>query len=260
MLLRGGVSNKRDRRTLNVLNIPELSSFRTPNRLRQSYPGLRVVRKIPVDQYTTSAVLKLHEISKEGWNLLILDAAGDERDVLEALKEENSLEHFDAIILYAGESPLYDGAADGRELCVLLGGCGFYLGSVERDRWDRLCLTFICVRSAPAGQATMTRVAELAAKVDALSREVERARREAAAQVDARRSAEATAERQGERISRQAAEIDRLSLQVADAEDHDSHARALRESFKAELNSIEAQLKLLRALTRPSGLSDDSPL
>ena len=94
--------------SLRLFNFPELDGLHEPVGLYPLLPGLRPVGRAEVAGLSVSQLLQQAAIHRKGHNWLVLEAPGQEREIVQALAEEDRLQHFSRIIVRAGAESFYE--------------------------------------------------------------------------------------------------------------------------------------------------------
>ncbi|WP_156943947.1 FkbM family methyltransferase [Roseivivax isoporae] len=159
-----------------IFNHSLQSSLKRPTGLLTLFPGLRVVERISVPTLSPVDLLDHlpHQEMRSHGNLLIVDAPGVERVLIDGLATSGALDRFNQVVLRSGKAPLFEGGAGHEELIVLLEAMGYRIFSQEVED--------------PAFPETYL-------ERHPLWCEVKRLRAEAAALLEARQSAEVDAKR-----------------------------------------------------------------
>ena len=144
------------RATLNVFNLPELSSLRGAAGILELFPGLRVVARPEVETVPLAEVVSHHRCDETGPNLLVIDAPGEEVDLLCDAMESNAIHRFQWIVVHCGRGALFERGHDVQYVCALMEQVGFGVDDAQADPWGRLRLAFRpqgATLSQPAHQA-----------------------------------------------------------------------------------------------------------
>jgi len=103
------VSSETRPRPYYVTNLPELDSLYAPDRLRDLFPGLRVLSTETVAPICPADLLQGRPAPEEGTQLLVLDTPGEVLGILQALDRAELLLPFGAICLREWQTPLHEG-------------------------------------------------------------------------------------------------------------------------------------------------------
>lgn len=115
-----------------ILNYPDASSLREPERLLELFPGIRVEKRVPQTIKSINTILDELELGRDALNGLIIDAPGEEFAITEALVGSERIELLNLVVVQASSVPLY---ADGRPMNAiegLLSEKGFTEGKEEK--------------------------------------------------------------------------------------------------------------------------------
>ncbi len=128
-------------RTYYRFNLPDVNSLRQPTGLRALYPGLRLVDEVSVTAQGIGLLLDSLDLDPDQANGLVIELAGEEAAVLEALDADDRLHQFREIDLVAGRDALYEGGSPAREMLDWLSERGFEIQDEDantdsdRPRW-----------------------------------------------------------------------------------------------------------------------------
>lgn len=228
--------SKAKRVTLNIYNLPELSSLRTATGIMDLLPGLHVVDRPKIEMLPLSEILALHETDDEGPNLLVIDAPGEEASLLETAVSRGMIDRFQHLTVYCGLTPLFEGSSDADHVTALLDPLFFDLHDAAPDDWGRLRLHF---RRNAARMACRS----LETERDDLRRQLAKRDREVAVQK--------------EKLSAQAETLEKQRLQLEEAQHHLTTANAQKGLWQQELLKLEAQMELIRDLMTLSARADN---
>ncbi len=91
-------------------NLSDANSTCAPAGLLEHYPGLRLLKKQPIQ--TSDVCLLLQQQNLQGTNnLLVIDLPGQEADILKALFNSDQLGAFEHLAIYSNQYPLYENEA-----------------------------------------------------------------------------------------------------------------------------------------------------
>ena len=93
--------------------------------LRDIYPGLRELEQVAVDCVLLTDVFAEAKLDTDKSNLLIIDAPGSEQQIVAELLRLKPAERVSHVLLRAGRSVLYEGAAGFGDLCSTLQKGGY---------------------------------------------------------------------------------------------------------------------------------------
>lgn len=265
--VRAAVSGDPRPRPFYRMNFAELSSLSPPGRLRELFPGLRVLAEDSVTPADPAALIGAADPGGDGSRLLVLETPGESLGILEALAAAALLHRFDVICLQEAREPLYEGAAPAEAVRDRLARAGFVPAfqpdppDPERPwlsaRLDRTALERQrrIAELTKARDAAQERIAALEAdlaqarsRAEALEADLAAARdRAETLKAEAGEAAKTAAARQAERdAARQETAKLRADLAAAEAgdESRDHRIRQARE----EMLKAEGQIRLLRDL------------
>ena len=136
------VSSEGETVSLNVYNVPELSSLHAATGILDLFPGLQVVDKPDVPALPFSDILARHPVDKTGPNLLVIDAPGEEAILLEEAIASGAIDRFQRVTIHCGATPLFETGADADQIGRSLYPHFFDLYEAASDQWGRLRLSF----------------------------------------------------------------------------------------------------------------------
>jgi FkbM family methyltransferase len=113
-------------------NLPDANSLAAPSALRQVFPGLRVVSKIPVATQTIAELINTLDITGDN-NQLIIQAPGAERAVIQGLIKQGSLERFSTLRLTTNHEPYYEGSVQAGQLLAELKAQGYESQQIDSN-------------------------------------------------------------------------------------------------------------------------------
>ena len=119
------ISVQEEETTLYVYNLLERSSLRKATGLRELYPGLRLVREVPVTACSPAKMLSELDVEDAGKICLIVDTPGEEHAILKAMAREHRLGCISTLLLYCPQAPMYENAAARQDIIDLLDAQGF---------------------------------------------------------------------------------------------------------------------------------------
>ena len=126
-VLEMAVSSETDLDQLHEYNLPEFSSLRLPLGLRQIFPGLKIEQSYTVDTIDLEQFFKEYLPQEDKSAHLIIEAAGEETALVQALVASSYLERVSTLTLVAGSDALYEGSKPAIELLELLKENGYEL-------------------------------------------------------------------------------------------------------------------------------------
>lgn len=148
--------------TLHVLNIPRFNSLKSPKRLAEQYPNLRLVGQMQVPARTLDESVAALALHLDRDHLLVLDAPGQAHELL-YLTSPKALQSFKWIILRCNAIPLYAEDLDAESLLKRVTAIGFDTSSEDpQSLYPEAC--FLLTRNE-----TRVRIARLALERDDLS-------------------------------------------------------------------------------------------
>ena len=125
VIVSAAIAGQAGRGALRLFNFPLLSSLRSPTGLYQSLPGLREMGRVAVDLLTIEKLLSQLGMAEKTNNWLVIDAPGEEADIICQLLQADRIHGFSRVFLSAGDEALYEGAKAAAELLGLLEPVGF---------------------------------------------------------------------------------------------------------------------------------------
>ena len=140
-VLQVAVSGSKGLACLNVFNLADLNSLRTPTGLLRLYPGLRQLRQPQVQTLPLGDLLAPLALRADQANLLVIDAPGEELRIVEDLIDLQTLHSFKNLVLHCGLQELYEGAASAEQVLERLESQGYEIleqggeGDAGRPRW-----------------------------------------------------------------------------------------------------------------------------
>ena len=164
-ILTAGVAAHSGRRELATMNWPNLSSLRRPTEaLHALFPGLRTISREEVPVVDPASLLaELGEIARPFW--LIVDAPGQEMDILAGLKSAGALDQIDRLELRCGAEVFYEGSAARPEIETWLADEYFVLDHSDEPDPDWPVLHLRADHSARALQIAKARIAVIEAEL-----------------------------------------------------------------------------------------------
>ncbi|PCH75608.1 MAG: hypothetical protein COC12_00240, partial [Rhodobacteraceae bacterium] len=127
-VIEAAVSANNRKRAFRRTNFPELNSFRKPTELKELFPGLRTLSEEVVKPTDPVRLIRDLDMSREGSNLLVIEAPGEALGILKALNAADLLLGFDAIRLQEGREALYHRAPTAKDICNFLVKAGYLVG------------------------------------------------------------------------------------------------------------------------------------
>lgn len=116
-------------------NFPQLSSLRPPSdALQRLFPGMRQTGVQTIQTFTLSSILEELPPSKEDPNVVVVNAPGAERQILEEVLSSRWRGYFSLLLLRCAREPLYAGSLPYEGAVARLEAEGFRLES--RDEQD----------------------------------------------------------------------------------------------------------------------------
>jgi hypothetical protein len=159
-----GLAPETGRATLLQMNFSALNSFHEPTEaLRSLFPGLKVLRRLPVSVLDPAALLD--RIGAAGQAIdLVLDAPGSELAILQAWKAADALGQVRRLVLRVGGEVFFEGAADRTGVAAFLAAECFAPDGVDSGDPDWPVTTW---RADPALRALKATLAETEARARA---------------------------------------------------------------------------------------------
>ena len=84
---------------MNIYNYFDICSLATPAALHEIYPGAQLEESIAVETITMKTLIDRIGLSHNGSNLLVVEAAGSESDIIQTLTSPEIAVHFNTIII-----------------------------------------------------------------------------------------------------------------------------------------------------------------
>jgi DNA repair exonuclease SbcCD ATPase subunit len=228
-------------RTYYRYNLPAVNGLREPTGLCALYPGLRVLEARPVQAMGIIEFLDSLQPAADQSNGLVIELAGEEAAILEALEAGDRLHQFCELELVASREPLYELEKPARELLDWLDDQGFLVveeddrGDQDRPRWrlsrDDRMLEIAALRSKNA--QLLTERDEQKARADQGWQEIEALRQAHSELTEQLRLAE-------ERLGQREAELHE------EAERRVAELTAERDQKKARADQSEKDIEALR--------------
>jgi hypothetical protein len=107
-VLQAAVTDRAGRASLRLFNFPELDSLHEPVGLYKLLPGLRHVGLAEVTTLSANQLIEQLPLQPQGHNWLVLEAPGEELEILTALADCQALERFSRLIVRAGSEAFYN--------------------------------------------------------------------------------------------------------------------------------------------------------
>lgn len=125
-------------RKLYIYNLRDTTSLRPATGIRAIFPGLRLIKELPVETLTSDSLLSDLELNPEQNNWLAVDVPGEEQEIIEGLANTNTLHSFKTINLSCGRQALYEGSHQADAVLALLDDYGYeiiqYSDETDPDR------------------------------------------------------------------------------------------------------------------------------
>ena len=228
-----GAGNSNGR--LNVFNLRDYCSLRAPTGLHDSFPGLRKLREVDVETVDISDLVARESLSPDESHRLVIDAPGEEADIVAVLATAGLLTAFQQIDLHCGIARLYEGGESSSEVLERLSAYGYEVqankSEVDADR------PHVITRLSPIKRENMA----LQEKVEELVEEHDRIKNElaqAAKDRDEARTALKETEAKLNKVEELAGEHDRVKNELAQAEKDRDEARTALEETEAKLKKV----------------------
>lgn len=201
------------------VSFSDLSSLRAPAKLREQFPGLRILTQETVTPITPESLLAGIETEPTGSRLLMIEAPGEALGILQSLAKAELLQRYDIICLQEALAPLYEGATPAQKIRDFLSDASFVtLFSPNSEDPNRPHLI------ARLDQASIEREAQLAtlseerdaaqAETAALKSELDSARQEIAALTKAQEQSNTTQKTQTQRLNQYREEMIKTEGQI----------------------------------------------
>ena len=241
---------------LYLYNVRGFSSLREPTGLKKLFPGLRKTGQLYPDTWSVWHMCEELDIKENGCNWLIVDAPGEEQDILEGLRDEGLLERFEWVSFCAGLSPLYQGNRPAEEILAILEEQGYETisredeGEPERPKWT-LYRDELKVRNTRL-EARITELGQELAKLkDVNQEEAEILKAEETEKLKGERERllnDVSAERKQnnalkEKIKKLSDEVDRLKLESAKRQGDIERIQSEQIAERQEKQTVERELK-----------------
>ena len=267
------IAGQAGRGALRLFNFPLLSSLRSPTGLYQSLPGLRDMGRVTVDLLTIEKLLSQLGMAEKTNNWLVIDAPGEEADIICQLLQVDRMHDFSRVFLSAGNEALYDGAKAAAELLGLLEPVGFeHAGRADQADADwpryhlvlnRLALECRALRSKLEEAHALVdreikRADQLAEERDHLQVELDESRKAYQAEVDGlqqqlvelteqmNQEAERLRIEQEQGLKAHAAELHAAGEALAKANEESKRKQEELQNLQAKLTSAEKEVNALR--------------
>ncbi|WP_439509887.1 hypothetical protein [Marinimicrobium koreense] len=127
---------------LHEFNLPEAASVRQPTGLKHLLAGLRLKESHPVATLAASELCKRFELPGEGRHKLIVQANGEEVNIILSLLETGDLSHFQEVTLGARRDAYYDGEQTIDAITASLAKLGFEVRQEKQTDPDWPVWTF----------------------------------------------------------------------------------------------------------------------
>ena len=241
---------------LKIFNLRDYCSLRTPTGLHDSFPGLRKVREVDVETVEISDLVASESLSPDESHRLVIDAPGEEADIVIALATAGLLTGFQRIDLHCGIARLYEGGESSSEVLERLSAYGYEVqaskSEVDADR------PHVITRLSPIKRENMA----LQEKVEKLVEEHERVKSELAQAEKDRDEARTALQEAQERLKKVTESRDSLQArenernrQLAERQQElqriqadDAERREREERMQEEIARAEAQIDLIKEL------------
>ena len=249
-----GAGNSNGR--LNVFNLRDYCSLRAPTGLKDSFPGLKTVREVDVETVDISDLVASESLSPDESHRLVIDAPGEEADIVAVLATAGLLTAFQQIDLHCGIARLYEGGESSSEVLERLSAYGYEVqasrSEVDADR------PHVITRLSPIKRENMAlqeKVEELMEEHDRIKNELAQAAKDRDEARTALKETEAKLKKVTEsRDSLQARENER-NRQLAERQQElqriqadDAERREREERMQEEIARAEAQIDLIKEL------------
>ncbi len=219
------------KRSLLRFNLERAASLHPPTGLKTLYPGLRQTGEAPVECITPKQMIEQLGIQGSN-NLLILEAAGEELAILEALADSHQLQAFAELRIRIGQQPLYENASDAGAISAWLPRQGYDLvGSLEAESPEQRLISFTINAQWVQNQALKT--------------ENDRLKQELSEQQQQSQQASEQAQRERAQLKEQLGTVQKENDRLQAENTELKHRQTL---FEQEMNKAEAQLEALQAL------------
>ncbi|MCP1727902.1 putative O-methyltransferase YrrM/regulator of replication initiation timing [Natronospira proteinivora] len=132
-VLDDAVSAKSGQGELHVLNYPDASSLREPERLLELFPGIRTRKRVPHAVTGIDELIKREALDAEQFNAVVIETPGEECAIVEALIESEAIEQISHLIVQAPTVPLYAGARSINEIEQRLLDANYTLSTTDEN-------------------------------------------------------------------------------------------------------------------------------
>ncbi len=142
---------------LHVLNHFDLSSLANPTGVTTVFPGARVDMTLPVQAITLEALIDRVTLSRRRPNLLVIEAAGSEADIIAALALPGVNAHFGTVLTVLPTQPLFDTSMARTTLEAAMAKAGYVQVAIDAQLnpdWTRTA--FIFKQTLVDAQAVLT--------------------------------------------------------------------------------------------------------
>lgn len=121
---------------LQEYNLPEASSLRQTTGLKALFPGLKTLSTHGVATLTPAQLLEQFPLAPNQPATLVLQAAGEEHDILQALIKTDQLKCFSELNLHANPEPYYKGSVEAEKTLKALTEYGYDIANENQKDPD----------------------------------------------------------------------------------------------------------------------------
>lgn len=232
-IIEAAVAPEAGRGNLLLFNFPLLNSLREPSGLEQVLPGIRELGQATVDLLTMQDLLENVGMEEDQDNWLVLDAPGQEAEILEQIEQSDQLRAFSRILLTAGSDELYKRAVPAETLLARMNDYGFErAGGTDRSDtdWPREHLAF---------QPLALECRELKALLQEVENRADKAEAVKAKMEEAHKA-------ELEKLQPQLSAARNVKKEAAQAEQALKEERSVRETLQAQLKAKSAEADNLK--------------
>ena len=252
------VTDDPTRTRLQLFNLADLSSLRTPTGAYQLFPGLKVTGEVDVEAMTPAELFETGQWDANTNHRLVIDAPGEETAIVNALHEASQLAHFNQILLHCGSEPLYEYNAPAATLLDQLQEAGYDIEQQDDSDPDRPCWSLRRNPLRLENQTLRQQVAELEQQAKELQKSRDELRTAKQKADQAREQAEAKCkgideltERNDEletKLRECVITIDQRTSSIQDLKERIQVLETENSGIEAELVKAEGQVALLKEL------------
>ncbi|MFC3285766.1 FkbM family methyltransferase [Litchfieldella rifensis] len=136
------VSKSDGKAPFKVLNYPAFSSLHESIQLRTLFPGLLCAKQVEVETKSATNFFNEIELNPRKKNWLIVDAPGDELEILQACKKNNHLHKFQFVTLHCSVLNSYRESIESIDIKCWLVQQGYKVNQTDDSDPDSIILLF----------------------------------------------------------------------------------------------------------------------